>query len=339
MANLIKLNTNENPYPPSPLALAALNGELGAQLRLYPDPDSRSLRDCLAKLHGLERENVFVGNGSDEVLALCFLAFFQGRASLEFPDISYTFYPVYARLFGIEPTRIPVGEDFGIDLRAYAARPTPPGERPGAVLFPNPNAPTGIALGRDRIEELLLRAPDRLVVVDEAYVDFGAESAIPLIPSHENLLVVQTLSKSRSLAGLRVGFALGQAELITGLERVKNSFNSYPIDRVAERVAVAALGDDAYFRRCRDSIVLTRESTREQLLELGFEVLPSRANFLFVHHPGIPAARLCAELRERSILVRHFDRPRIDAYLRITIGTQDEMRQLVAALRGLIGEP
>jgi histidinol-phosphate aminotransferase len=328
---LVKLNTNENPYAPSPRALAVLAGDVGPSLRLYPDPDSAALKDAIARASGLARANVFVGNGSDEVLALCFLAFFT-RAGVRFPDVSYSFYPVYSRLFDIETRRIPLTGDFRIDLTDYRSGP-------GDIIFPNPNAPTGIALDRREIEQLLRDEPDRLVVVDEAYVDFGAETAAALVPRCDNVLVVQTLSKSHSLAGLRVGYALGQPDLVTGLDRVKNSFNSYPIDRLAEQVAVAALEDDAYFRSCRDRVVATRARTTTRLEALGFEVLPSSANFVFAHHPDRPARQLFEQLRERGILVRYFDQPRIDGHLRITIGTDEQMEALLAALSELLPEP
>ncbi len=329
---LIKLNTNENPYPPSARALAVLSGEVGPKLRLYPDPSSRSLKLALAQRCGLDPANIFVGNGSDEVLAFCYMAFFKGRGPLLFPDVSYSFYPAYARLLDVEVVPIPVTDDFRIDLEPYCGRSVGACERPGAIMLPNPNAPTGLALDRNQIQALLANVPDRLVVIDEAYVDFGAESAIPLVREYENLLVVQTFSKSRSLAGLRVGFAVGSAELITGLDRVKNSFNSYPIDRLAECVALAALQDEEHFTACRDKIIHARERTREKLRALGFVVLPSRANFLFASHPRVPAHQLVRALRDRRILVRHFDQPRIDQYLRISIGTPDEMEALVSAL-------
>ncbi len=328
-ADLVKLNTNENPYPPSPRALAVLAGDVGPSLRLYPDPGSLALKDAVARSTGLGCSNVFVGNGSDEVLALSFLAFFTGGHPLQFPDVTYSFYPVYCQLFGVEVERIALADDFRVDLRSYR------GGR-GGIIFPNPNAPTGIAIALGEIEELLRDEPDRLVVVDEAYVDFGAESAVALVPRFDNLLVVQTLSKSRSLAGLRVGYALGHPDLITGLDRVKNSFNSYPIDRVAEQMAVAALDDEVYFRTCRDRIVATRTQTTSRLEALGFEVLPSSANFVFVHHPRVEASQLFERLRERDILVRYFEQPRIDRYLRITIGTDDEMLKLVLALDELV---
>ncbi len=328
-ADLVKLNTNENPYPPSPRALALVSADIGPSLRLYPDPNSVGLKDAVARGTGLERSNVFVGNGSDEVLALSFLAFFSGGNALQFPDVSYSFYPVWCQLFGIEAERIALAEDFRVDLTPYRGGK-------GGIIFPNPNAPTGIALALSDIEALLRDEPDRLVVVDEAYVDFGAESTAALVPRFENLLVVQTLSKSRSLAGLRVGWALGQPDLISALDRVKNSFNSYPIDRVAEQVAVAALDDESHFRECRERIIATRTQTTSRLQTLGFEVLPSSANFIFVHHPRAQASELFEGLRERDILVRYFEQPRIDGHLRITIGTDEEMMRLVSVLAELV---
>lgn len=330
---LIKLNTNENPYPPSPTALAVLDADVGPTLRLYPDPSSSTLRKTVAERYRLESENVFAGNGSDEVLALSFLAFFKSRAGsatpLQFPDISYSFYPVWARMFEIECDRVPLRADFTLDLSRYR-------NGRGGIVFPNPNAPTGIAIGLDEIERLLRDVPNRVVVIDEAYVDFGAESAASLVTRYDNLLVVQTLSKSHALAGLRVGFAMGSRELIEGLDRVKSSFNSYPIDRIAERMACRALADDAYFESSRDRVVTTRAWTIEQLSALGFDVLPSSANFVFAHHSSHPATALRDGLRARDILVRHFALARIDDYLRITIGTDEQMKQLIEVLQSLV---
>jgi histidinol-phosphate aminotransferase len=325
LSGLIKLNTNENPYGPSPRAVEAMQHALGDALRLYPDPGSDALRATLADYHGIGSEQVFVGNGSDEVLAIVFQALLKHEAPLLFPDISYSFYPVYCGLYGIAHRQVPLTDAMEIDVEDYFG-PC------GAIIFPNPNAPTGIALPLAAIEHLLQAQPDRVVVVDEAYVDFGADSAIGLIARHPNLLVVQTLSKSRSLAGLRVGVAYGSSDLIEGLERVKNSFNSYPLDRVAQAGAIAAYQDEAHFQLTRQAIMATRETLSEQLAGLGFEVLPSRANFIFARHPGHDAARLAAALRERAIIVRHFRAPRIDQYLRITIGTPQECAALVAAL-------
>jgi histidinol-phosphate aminotransferase len=331
---LTKLNTNENPYPPSPRVLDAIQAASATGLELYPDPESLVLRETIARRHGLESEQVFVGNGSDEVLAHAFFAFFQQAEPLLFPDVTYSFYRVYAQLYGIDCVLQPVDEALCIDIDALAARAA---SGCGGVVIANPNAPTGRALPLADIERLLVACPTRVVLVDEAYVDFGAESALTLIARHPNLLVVQTLSKSRSLAGLRVGFACGQAPLIEALTRVKNSFNSYPLDRLAVAGAVAALEDEAWFAQTRDAIVDTREGLVLQLEDLGFEVLPSQANFVFARHRSHDAAALAAALRERAVLVRHFRQPRIDAYLRISIGTRAQCSALVDALAAILG--
>lgn len=328
-ADLVKLNTNENPYPPSPRALEAMRAEAAASLRLYPDPNADALKRTLAAYHKVAPEQVFVGNGSDEVLAHAFLGLLKQDAPLLFPDITYSFYPVYCGLYGIEHRRIPLDDALGIRIGDYAG-PC------GAVILPNPNAPTGRALPLGDIESLLKAHADKVVVVDEAYVDFGGESAIPLVAAHPNLLVVQTLSKSRSLAGLRVGFAIGQAELIEGLERVKNSFNSYPLSRFAQAGAVAAFEDEAHFQECRAKIMASRERLSGKLAGLGFEVLPSAANFIFAKHPRREGGDLAAALREQGIIVRHFRQPRIDQYLRITIGTDAECDRLAEALSRLV---
>jgi histidinol-phosphate aminotransferase len=333
IANLVKLNTNENPYPPSPLAIDAIQQAAANGLERYPDPTSLALREAVAQRHGLKVEQVFAGNGSDEVLAHAFFAFFQQAEPLLMPDVSYSFYKVYAQLYGIACELQPVDEGLRIDIEAMAARAR--GGCAGLVIA-NPNAPTGIGLPLSRIEQLLASCPDRVVLVDEAYVDFGGESALPLIDRHPNLLVVQTLSKSRSLAGLRVGFACGQQHLIDALVRVKDSFNSYPLDRLATAGAVAALEDEAWFKTTRDKIVDTREGLSLQLEDLGFEVLPSQANFVFARHPQRDAAELAAQLRERAVLVRHFRQPRIAQYLRISIGSREQCSVLVQALQAIL---
>lgn len=334
IANLVKLNTNENPYPPSPEAIDAIRRAAESKLELYPDPESLVLREAIAARHGLEAGQVFVGNGSDEVLAHAFFAFFQQAEPLLIPDVTYSFYRVYAQLYGIACELQPVDEGLRIDDRALATRAS---RGCAGIVIANPNAPTGIGLPLARIETLLKACPDRVVLVDEAYVDFGGESAIPLIAQYPNLLVVQTLSKSRSLAGLRVGFACGQPHLIDALVRVKNSFNSYPLDRLALAGAVAAIEDEGWFARTRNAVVDTREGLALQLEDIGFEVLPSQANFLFVRHPGHDAGELAAALRERAVLVRHFRQPRIAQYLRITVGTRDQCAALVAALSDILG--
>jgi histidinol-phosphate aminotransferase len=326
---LVKLNTNENPYPPSPRVLEALRAEVGDALRLYPEPTGRALRATIARHHGLTPEQVFVGNSSDEVLAHVFMALLNhAPRPLLFPDITYAFYPVYCGLYGIPYRAVPLAEDLSLHLDDYLH-----GEA-GAIIFPNPNAPTGRALPRAEIERLLVARPETLLVVDEAYVDFGAESAVPLIARHPNLLVVHTLSKSRSLAGLRVGFAMGQAPLIEGLTRVKDSFNSYPLDRLATAGAIAAIEDVAYFEQTRDAVVATRESLVAALQTMGFETLPSGANFVFTRHPRHRGAALAAALRERGVLVRRFAQPeRIADHLRISIGSEADTARLLQALK------
>jgi len=333
IANLVKLNTNENPYPPSPIAVEAIRRAAEEGLERYPDPTSLALREAVARRHGLQPGEVFAGNGSDEVLAHAFFAFFQQAEPLLMPDVSYSFYKVYAQLYGIACEQQPVDESLRIDVDAFAVR-----ARQGCagIVIANPNAPTGIGLPLSRIEQLLDACPDRVVLVDEAYVDFGGESALPLIRKYPNLLVVQTLSKSRALAGLRVGFACGQAHLIDALVRVKDSFNSYPLDRLASAGAVAALEDEDWFRDACGKIVDTREGLTLQLEDLGFEVLPSQTNFVFARHPQRDAAELAALLRERAVLVRHFRQPRIAQYLRISIGTREQCSVLVQRLQEIL---
>ncbi len=328
LRNLVKLNTNENPYGPSPRVLEALCAEANEGLRLYPDPNSDRLRDAIAARYGLERDQVFVGNGSDEVLAHTFLGLLKHDQPLLFPDITYSFYPVYCGLYGIEFEQVPLAEDFTLRIEDYR-RPN------GGIIFPNPNAPTGRLLPLEAIEQLLEANSQSVVVVDEAYIDFGGDSAAALVARYPNLLVVQTLSKSRSLAGLRVGFAMGQAPLVEALDRVKNSFNSYPLDRLALAGAVAALEDETYFEQTRRAVIETREWLKTELERLGFEVLPSAANFLFARHARRDAAALAAALRQDGIIVRHFKQARIEQYLRITIGTEAQCRQLVEALNQL----
>ena len=328
LANLIKLNTNENPYGPSPRVLEALRAEAAESLRLYPDPNADRLKRTLADYHGVTPAQVFVGNGSDEVLAHVFLGLLKQDAPLLYPDISYSFYPVYCGLYGIDYRQVPLTEAMEIDVDAYDA-PC------GGIIFPNPNAPTGRLLPLDAIDRLATRHADRVVVIDEAYVAFGGDSAIALVDRHPNLLVVQTLSKSRSLAGLRVGFAIGHPDLIEALERVKNSFNSYPLDRFAMAGAVAAFEDEGYFQETRQAVIRSREKLTADLTALGFTVLPSAANFVFTTHPGHDAGKLAAALRERGIIVRHFRQQRIDQYLRITVGTPAECDALIEALGDL----
>ena len=331
LAHPVKLNTNENPYPPSPRVLAAIRQELGdtaEALRRYPDPTARKLRETVAAYHGIRAEQVFAGNGSDEVLALTFQALLKHGKPLLFPDITYSFYPTYARLFEVDYQTIALDDSFAIDIDDYAVEN-------GGILFPNPNAPTGRPLPLADIERLVASHPDSVVVIDEAYVDFGAESAIALIDRYPNLLVVQTVSKSRSLAGMRVGLAFGNPELIDALNRVKDSFNSYPLDRLAQAAATAAYEDDAWFRDCCAKVIASRERLAAELGALGFEVLPSAANLLFARHAGYDAATLALRLREKEIFVRHFKAPRIDQHLRISIGTDAECDILLDALRAI----
>ncbi|PWU31296.1 histidinol-phosphate transaminase [Pseudomonas sp. RW407] len=327
LAKLVKLNTNENPYGPSPKALAAMQGELNDALRLYPDPNADRLKQTIADYYGVRPGQVFVGNGSDEVLAHAFHALFQhdGRPLL-FPDVTYSFYPVYCGLYGIPFEALALDERFQIRVEDYA--------RPNAgIIFPNPNAPTGCLLPLEAIERLLLANPDSVVLVDEAYVDFGGETAIALVERYPNLLVAQTLSKSRSLAGLRVGLAVGHEDLIEALERVKNSFNSYPLDRVAQAGAIAAFEDREYFQRTCQAVIDSREKLVGELSGMGFEVLPSAANFIFARHPRHDAAELAAGLREQGVIVRHFRQERIAQFLRISIGTEEQNQALLDALR------
>ncbi|MDN0082929.1 histidinol-phosphate transaminase [Crenobacter sp. SG2305] len=329
LTNLIKLNTNENPYGPSPKVQAAMQTEIADTLRLYPDPNADKLKAAIATYHGVSPAEVFVGNGSDEVLAHAFQALLKHDAPLLFPDITYSFYPVYCGLYGIDYRTVALSDTLEISTDDYR-------QDCGAIIFPNPNAPTGRLLARDAIETLLNEHPNQVVVVDEAYIDFGGDSAIPLVSRYPNLLVVQTLSKSRSLAGLRVGFAIGHPALIEALERVKNSFNSYPLDRLAIAGAAASFEDEAYFRQTCQAVINSRETLVGELTHLGFEVLPSAANFVFARHPLRDAATLAAALRERAIIVRHFRQPRIEQFLRISIGTDAECGALVKALEELL---
>ncbi|PIW10153.1 MAG: histidinol-phosphate transaminase [Comamonadaceae bacterium CG17_big_fil_post_rev_8_21_14_2_50_60_13] len=333
ISNLVKLNTNENPYPPSPRVIAAITQAAQQGLQLYPDPQASTLREAIAAHLGLSAPQVFVGNGSDEVLAHAFFAFFQQGCPLLMPDISYSFYKVYCGLYGIAACLVPLTDNLRLNVADYACAPD---ECVAGVVIANPNAPTGIGLPLADLEALLKLHPNRVVLVDEAYVDFGGTSAVPLIARYPNLLVVHTLSKSRSLAGLRVGYACGQRPLIDALERVKDSFNSYPLDRLAIAGAVAAFEDTAYFEQTRQAVMSSREGLVLALEDLGFVVLPSQANFVFARHPMHHGADLAAGLRAKGVLVRHFIQPRIDAYLRISIGTPAQCDRLVQALGELL---
>lgn len=330
---LVKLNTNENPYPPSPQVVAAITQAAQQGLQLYPDPESSALRQVIAEHLGLAEQHVFLGNGSDEVLAHAFFAFFQQDCPLLMPDVSYSFYKVYCGLYSITAQTIALADDLSLKVSDYAVAP---GQSVAGVVIANPNAPTGMGLPLADIERLLNMHPQRVVLVDEAYVDFGGESAVGLIARYPNLLVVHTLSKSRSLAGLRIGYACGQAHLIDALTRVKNSFNSYPLDRLAIAGGVAAFEDKAYFEQTRQQVMSSREGLILALEDLGFVVLPSHANFVFARHPAHDAATLAAGLRSRGVLVRHFQLPRIEQYLRISVGTPQQCDALVQALSELV---
>jgi histidinol-phosphate aminotransferase len=327
MNNLIKLNTNENPYGPSPKVIAALQKEAADSLRLYPDPNSDALKQAIAEYHGLNVNQVFVGNGSDEVLAHVFNALLKHDKPILFPDITYSFYPVYCGLYEIDFETIPLSEAFEINVDDYL-------KANGGIIFPNPNAPTGRLLKLSEIERLLKHNTDSVVVIDEAYVDFGGESAVGLVSRYPQLLVTHTFSKARSLAGLRVGYAVGHPDLIDALHRVKDSFNSYPLDRFAQAGAIAAMNDTAYFEETRQRVIKTRESVVDALEAMGFEVLPSGANFIFARHPKYEAEAIATLLREQKVIIRHFKKPaRIDQFLRITIGTDVECKALVQALK------
>jgi histidinol-phosphate aminotransferase len=326
LSRLVKLNTNENPYGPSPRALEAIRNATDDSLKLYPDPDSSVLKQAIAGYYSVDVSQVFVGNGSDEVLAHLFLGFFKQDKPLLFPDITYSFYKVYCGLYQIDYQTIALADDFGIDLNAF---PT----SNGGIIFPNPNAPTGMPLPLADIEALLQRNTESLVVVDEAYVDFGADTAIALVNRYPNLLVTQTLSKSRSLAGMRIGLAVGQAPLIEALERIKNSFNSYPLDKLAIVAGAAAFEDEGWFRDACQKVIDSREQVREGLTQRGFNVLPSAANFIFARHASRSGADLAAALRKHGVIVRHFAKPeRISDFLRITIGTPEQNQALFEAL-------
>jgi histidinol-phosphate aminotransferase len=332
MQRLVKLNTNESPYGPSPKALAAIEGQNDEDLRLYPDPEGAALKQAIAKLHGLDPKQVFLGNGSDEVLAHVFAGLLKHNKPVHFPDITYSFYPVYCKLLGIDYKVVALGKNFEINITDYK---TPN----GGIIFPNPNAPTGRSIARSEIETLLSHNKDSVVVIDEAYVDYGTQSCIPLLRGDacpDNLLVVHTLSKSRALAGLRVGFAVGHPDLIEGLERVKNSFNSYPLGRLAQAGAIAAIEDQAHLEKTSAKVMQTRAKLVVDLSALGFETLPSTANFIFTRHPKHAGAKLYQALRDRGIIVRHFKLSRIEDFLRITIGTDEQSSELVAALQEIL---
>jgi histidinol-phosphate aminotransferase len=316
----IKLNTNESPFPPAP----GVFGSVGKGLELYPDPESTELVKALASRFGLEKEQVMVGNGSDELLAFSFMAFQQDHGVFYFPDVTYGFYPVYASLFAKEGRTIPLTEDWRVRPEDYQ-------NLPGTIVLANPNAPTGRGLSRKEIQGILQQNSQRVVIIDEAYVDFGGESAVPLIPQYDNLLVMQTFSKSRNLAGARVGVAMGHRELIQDLKRIQYSFNPYNLNRLSQQAALAALEDDAYFQECVRKIIEMRRWTEGKLQEMGLVVMPSQTNFLMVDPVKIEARRYHQELKKRGILIRYFGGSRLEQQVRITIGTENQMQQLVGA--------
>ena len=330
-AEMIKLNTNESPYPPSPAARAVLEGINGGRMRLYPDPDAKELKAALADYYNLDMDQIFVGVGSDDVLATSFLTFFNGSRPILFPDITYSFYEVWAQVFGIPFETPQLDEHFRIRKEDYF-------RENGGIIFANPNAPTGVEMPLSYIEEIVAGNPDSVVIVDEAYVDFGAKSALPLISKYDNLLVVQTFSKSRAMAGMRIGFAMGQKKLIDYLNDVRNSINSYTMNRPSIAMGAAAVQDEEYFRDICAKIIKTREWTAQELKKLGFHFEESRTNFIFAAHKTMPAEELMKELRKRHIYVRYFPKGRIRNYLRITIGTPEQMQKLFEALEDILGE-
>ncbi len=328
--DFVKLNANENPYPPSPAVQEVVSHFNSGCLKKYPDANAAPLAAKLAEYHGLNRENVFVGNGSDDVLAQCFRAFFNSDKPIIYPDITYSFYPVWCEMLKIPYETIPVDEDFRINAEDYA-RPN------GGVVIANPNAPTSIGVGLDFIRKILDANRDSVVIVDEAYVDFGGTTALPLLSEYENLVITRTFSKSRSMAGMRIGYAMGNKEIISALYAAKDSYNSYPMDSVAIEAGIASVEDDKYFRDTVAKVVATRTRLTEELRKLGFDVADSSTNFVFAEHNKFRAKELCEYLKTRDIYVRYFSKPRIDNRLRITVGTDGEIDALISALKDHIG--
>ena len=327
---LIKLNTNENPYSPSAEVLDAIKLSVKESLRLYPDPESISLKKTISSYYNLSESNIFVGNGSDEILAFIFQALLKKEDPILFPDITYTFYPAYCGLYNIEYKTIPLDKELNINLEDYLINN-------GGIIFPNPNAPTGIPKRLNDIENLLQQNQESVVVVDEAYVDFGTESAVELVKQYQNLVITQSFSKSRSLAGIRLGFAVANEELIEALNRIKNSFNSYPIDRLAQEAGIRSIKDENHFNITRMKIIQARKFLEDELLLINFEVLPSGANFIFIKHKSKDAIDIFKNLRKSGVLVRHFDQPeRISQYLRVTIGTMSQMQTLISILKAIL---
>lgn len=329
LPNMIKLNTNENPYPPSPKVKEVWKQFSHDSLRLYPDPTSHKLNKSIADYYGLDESQVFTGVGSDDVLAMCFLTFFNSKKPILFPDITYSFYPVWAKLFDVKYEALELNENFCIRKEDYF-------KENGGIVFPNPNAPTGVELPLSEIEEILKHNPDSIVIVDEAYIDFGGQSALLLLEKYDNLIVVQTFSKSRSMAGMRIGFAIGNPVLIKALHDVKYSFNSYTLNRMTIEIGAAAMADKAYFEETVQKIIETREWAKKEFKKLGFNFFDSKSNFIFVTHPDYNAKDLFSALRENNIFVRYFNADRISNYLRITIGTKEEMEKLFELLKDYI---
>ncbi|BAC12501.1 histidinol-phosphate transaminase [Oceanobacillus iheyensis] len=325
---IIKLNTNENPYPPSNQVIQAID-EASKNLRLYPSPTVDELRSEIGEMYGLSQDHIFIGNGSDEVLAFSFMSFFEPGNRIKYPEITYSFYPVYAKLFNISTDVIPLNDDYTIPVEHFY-------NSEGGVIFPNPNAPTGIFLEIDQIKRILENNPNQVVIIDEAYIDFALESAVTLVEAFPNLLVIQTMSKSRSLAGLRIGFAIGNPELIIGLERIKNSFNSYTVDRLAIAGAIEAIRDKDYFLQTTTKIIESRSYLKEQLETRHFDILPSQANFLLVSHKEVNAEVLYQELKKQGILVRYFQKPGLENFLRISIGTPAQIEKLLKKIDHII---
>ncbi len=324
--DIVKINANENPYPPSPRVIEAINKFNCDSLRFYPNANATKLKKALADYYGVEADNVFVGNGSDDVLAICFQAFFNSNKPIAYPDITYSFYPVWCRLFGIDYKTYPLGDDFRINPNDYK-------EENGGVVIPNPNAPTSLGEGLDFVEKIMQENQDCVVIIDEAYVDFGGESSVCLTKKYPNLAVVGTFSKSRSLAGLRLGFAIASKELIAILEAVKNSYNSYTVDSLAIEAGTAAVEDDEYFRLTCKKVIETRERITASLRELGFEVLDSKTNFIMATHSDYSMKKMFEFLKSRKIYIRYFNLPRIDNYVRISIGTDDEMNRFLIGVK------
>lgn len=327
--DIVKINANENPYPPSPKAVEALNNFDTDKLRFYPQANATALKQAIAEYYKVKTENVFVGNGSDDVLALAFQSFFNGDKPIAYPDITYSFYPVWCRLLGIEYVNYPLDENFRINVEDYKAEN-------GGVVIPNPNAPTSIGEGREFVERLMEYNQDSVVIIDEAYCDFGGISSVPLISKYENLLVTGTFSKSRSLAGMRIGFAIGSKTLIDTLEAVKNSYNSYTVDALSIAMGIEAMKDVEYFNETISKIIATRTRVTKELRSLGFEVLDSQTNFIMATHKDYDMKEMFEYLKENKIFIRYFNQPRINKYVRITIGTDEEMDKFLQGVKDFI---